>query len=199
MDVRTQAQRAEAFKLRHKAFVEENKWYTSGNGMEIDHYDFQSEQGLVYHQPTSLPVGTSRLILTDPHDLGAPLPAERFLPEGLRVDRRRVGEVSRITVAPEFRAPDPRAPLMHPVLGLIAWHLRTAARLGLTHWYAVMEPCLARGLRTFGMHLPPLTRLVEYHGACRVYGQSYADFISGIYARRPEVARLLTNDGAVRF
>lgn len=204
VDVRTQAGRAEAFKLRHEVFCAENQWYASNNGMEIDHHDFQSHHGLVYHNPTQRAVGTSRIIVTDPHNPSALLPAERYLSESLlatqRVERHRIGEMSRFAIAPEFRVPDADAPLIHPMLGLLAWQLAASARIGLTYWYCTMEPGLARVVRLLcGVRLRPLSPPVECHGTCKVYGYPLAESLAEVKAVRPEVWRLLSSDGEVCF
>lgn len=193
-DACTQVQRAEAFQLRHRVFVEEYGWYPPRGDTEIDLYDFQSIHGLLYHRPTQRAIGTMRIITADIDSL---LPAEQFLAQPPHANRglfrNHLAELSRFAIIQEFRA-YPRT--LHPMLGLMAWYLKTSAYMGITYWYAVMEPRLAHTLLSmFGMHFEPLSPLVECHGTCRVYGRALREFVSDIKAKQPTVWEFLALQG----
>ena len=77
--------------------------------------------------------------------------------------RGRTGEISRFAVSKRYRV---EAGISEPLLRLLLMRglVALSGELGLTHWCALMEPCLLRLLRTTAIHFQPAGPLVEHHG-----------------------------------
>ncbi|TCO81002.1 N-acyl amino acid synthase of PEP-CTERM/exosortase system [Plasticicumulans lactativorans] len=160
------------------------------DGLERDDYDDQSRHCLAVHRPTGQAAGCVRLVLTDPADPDAPLPFERYCSHALRrdlfdsstVERRLIGECSRLAIPAQFRrrATDQHKPVSlpaeHPVaiagrdnfpyLPVSLFMAMTAMGLnaGCEYVVAMMEPPLARLIRRFGLPCAQIGEVVDYHG-----------------------------------
>jgi len=80
-------------------------------GLERDEYDERSAHSLLLHKPSGRIAGTVRVILPDPDRPETPFPLEKFAGASFYSDvsalealpRTRLGEISRLILAPEFR------------------------------------------------------------------------------------------------
>ncbi|QQS53684.1 MAG: PEP-CTERM/exosortase system-associated acyltransferase [Candidatus Competibacteraceae bacterium] len=201
-------------------------------GLERDRYDEHSVHSLIVHRPSGSIAGTVRVILPMPRNLDARFPVEEyagnaFYPDNLslkNLNRSRLGEISRLIIAPEFRmrkgetlsklgiaesAEYPagkgqdsgekmqRRHFPHTILGLFIAIVRMSAKHNLTYWYAGMEPVCARLLQTFGIRFAPISPVIDYYGSCRSYLGNISDVLKEVYRTNPEIWVLLTNDGAL--
>jgi N-acyl amino acid synthase of PEP-CTERM/exosortase system len=147
--------------------------------METDAYDDRSQQCLLRHRTTGEWAGLVRLVLAEPTDPGQPFPTEVQAQPSLdhnrlsSFDRREIGEISRLIVAPNFRkrrgensTPYGSAGLSLPLplLGLLAGAMRLSAKNDVKYWLAVMEPHLNRLLRRLGVELEPIGPAVSFCG-----------------------------------
>ena len=86
-------------------------------------------------------------------------------------------------------------PLM--TIGLFAGIVRMSAQHNVTHWLAVMEPTFLRFLSRFGIYLQPVGPLVNYHGKRQPAIGVIDEVLAGIYAIRPDVWSVITDNGNV--
>jgi len=86
-------------------------------------------------------------------------------------------------------------PLM--TIGLFAGIVRMSAQNNITHWLAVMEPTLLRFLTRFGIYFQPVGQLVDYHGKRQPAIGVIDEVLGGIYAKRPDVWAVITDNGNV--
>ena len=86
-------------------------------------------------------------------------------------------------------------PLM--TIGLFAGIVRMSAQHNITHWLAVMEPTLLRFLTRFGIYFQPVGPLVDYHGKRQPAIGAIDEVLAGIYAKRPDVWEVITDNGNV--
>lgn len=150
--------RDETFALRHDVYCREFGFEpVRADGLERDGHDDRAHHYLLAHVPTSTWAGCVRVV-------PAPgLPYEAVFGD-VPVDLATVphGEISRLTVAREFRRrPDHRPPAMlHAALVALA----AVAENGLADAVCVMEPRLAAQLCTFGIRLSRISGLVRHRG-----------------------------------
>lgn len=194
------------------------------NGLECDCYDQRAEHALVMHNASGITAGVVRLVLADAENPLLPFPVEEFgldIPERMEarlgeVPRRNIAEISRFAVSKEFKrriaeehsdcgtssvavyqdiGEDARRLLPHITLGLFAGIVQMSADVGITHWYAVMEPTLLRLLGRFGIQFETIGPLVQHHGMRQPAIGEIDTVLAGIYAKRPEVWEIVTDCG----
>lgn len=85
--------------------------------------------------------------------------------------------------------------LLHPLLGLFLWFIRTSAEGKLAYWYVFIERSLDRLLRRFGLCFEPFGPEVEHLGLRRVYIANIPDFLRQLRVQQPDVWALLTDQG----
>jgi N-acyl amino acid synthase of PEP-CTERM/exosortase system len=191
--------------------------------LETDDYDHRSVHCVYRHRPSGSYAGTVRLVLVDPDDVGALFPLEEMTrqffpskaPQIETVPRNTLGEISRFLLhrrfrsragealtthglITEFRPPteaDRRRHLPHAVIGLFVAVVRMSVEYGLTHWYAAMEPSLARLLRSFAIHFEPIGPVVEYYGPRQPFLGQVAEIVAAVRERHRELWELATDDG----
>jgi len=83
----------------------------------------------------------------------------------------------------------------HLILGLFTAIVRMSAAHKIAIWYAVMEPSLLRLLERFGIHFVPIGGMVNYHGMRQPCYGAIDRVLAGIWQRRPDVWRLITDGG----
>lgn len=136
------------------------------------------------------------------------------------LDRLKVAEISRFAVSKEYRRRlgeaetisgvsahavyrdeqeqgNRRRGFPHITLGLIAACVQMAAKEGITHWFAVMEPTLLRFLQRFGIHFSPIGPLVDHHGLRLPTVGTPAAVATGIRNKRPDVWEIVTDRGRI--
>jgi N-acyl amino acid synthase of PEP-CTERM/exosortase system len=106
----------ECYRLRYQVYCKEGviRGFSPENypnGLEYDQYDERSVHSLLMHKPTKSVAGTVRVILPDRNKPEVQFPLEKFGSHSFYADiipleslpRLRVGEISRLILAPKFR------------------------------------------------------------------------------------------------
>lgn len=216
--------RDEVFRLRYQVYCLEKGFEKAEffpEGLETDRYDNSSVHSLLRHKPSGQYAGTVRLILADDSNPDRPFPIEQYVRHHVsvcgntssRTSTMRLAEISRLAITQQFqhRCTDitPRGDLPagmvpgehrhfpHIILGLYMAIVRMTVERDVTHWYAMMEPALARLLGRFGIYFQAIGPLVDHNGRRRPYFGSVEDVMSGIYLHRPEIWDLLTESGTL--
>ena len=104
-------------------------------------------------------------------------------------------DYSRVACNQNQAATQKLLPLM--TIGLFAGIVRMSAQNKITHWLAVMEPTLLRFLTRFGIYFQPVGSLVDYHGKRQPAIGAIDEVLAGIYAKRPDVWAVITDNGNV--
>jgi N-acyl amino acid synthase of PEP-CTERM/exosortase system len=216
----TDAQREAAFRLRYEVYCIEHPYEDPAQNpgeMETDAYDDGALHALLFHRPSSNLVGTARLIL--PRAGGdAPMPIrdvchhELIVRDNPILPRAHTAEISRFAISKALRrraneetsvgsfstqTNDPRRMIPNASLGLMQAIIAMAAKGGVTHLTAVMEPTLLRMLRRVGINFELLGPEVDYHGRRQpCYCDVDAHLARG-WLERPDVWELLTRDGTL--
>jgi N-acyl amino acid synthase of PEP-CTERM/exosortase system len=184
----------QSFRLRYKVYVDETQFERAEDfptGHEHDLFDPRALTVLLRHSASGHVMGCVRLIVADPADVARPFPFEIVAGEQiasrsevfLRTPRKRIGEVSRLAVAKEFRrrksdqemglfavqdlgnqAEDPRRRNIPPALGLVFAAAWLGVEIGLNAVFVMMELRLARLLRSLGLSFNQVAEPIEYHG-----------------------------------
>jgi len=179
-----------ALRLRYAVYCEELGYedrHAFSDGRERDAYDNQSRHCYLLHKASGRAIGCFRLILSP--DGNSPLPFENVCANHLEdgpltpatISRLRYGEISRLAVHSDFRrrigeqqspfgiAADADAnvdsrhyPLV--AIGLFLGASALALNIGLERIYVMMEPRLARLLRSCGIVFTQVGEVMDYHG-----------------------------------
>lgn len=214
-----------AYHLRYQVYCLENPYedaYGYADGRENDEYDHRSVHALVKHRPSGQYVGVVRLILPDIEDPSKPFPLEvhsdrlieKARRDGKYLKRQSLAEISRFCVSKEFRQRIAQAPdnygvnggkagghgyhrnmLSHVIIGLFAGVLRMSVEHRISHCLAVMEPSLLRLLGRCGVFFDPIGSLVDHRGLRQPAMASAKKIVEGIYAHRPEIWEIITDNG----
>lgn len=217
----TDEQRRSGFRLRYEVYCVENPFEhpsQNPNGMETDAYDVRSLHSLLVRREAQDVVGTVRLILPGSSQDEVHLPIRNICRHDLIVHdnavlpRAKTAEISRFAVSKRLRrrasdatlvggfspgVGDPRRHIPNTSLGLMQAIVAMAAKAGVTHLCAVMEPTLLRMLSRLGIHFIPLGPQVDYHGR-RQPCFSYLDAqLARIWLERPDVWELITREGSL--
>jgi N-acyl-L-homoserine lactone synthetase len=166
-------------RLRYEVYCLEQRFVDAArctDGRESDEYDGHAIHFAAATDRGAV-VATLRLVLDSP----LRFPLERYAPGLLddrpRGERARTGEVSRLIIAPRYRAATTREPLI--LFGLFRHLYEESWRLGLDFLVAAMEPKLGRLLRRLGFFLVPLGEPISYFGEVTPYGAPLASMRPG--------------------
>lgn len=172
------------FELRYRVFCEEFQFEEQSqcpNHQEADEFDNFSIEAYLIHALTKETSGCIRLIL--PNHKSPPLPFEAFSdPQYLPDSRVSFGEVSRLTVAKNFRRRqwDGHLPsgltekvseLGHvgrsfplPAISMMFTGAALSRLLLLDYAFAMMEPKLAFAMSSYGIRFTQVGEITQYHG-----------------------------------
>ena len=182
-----------SFKTRHKVYCEEMKFeQTRASSLEVDKYDERSVNCYIKHLSTGQCAGTIRLVL--PQNGSGALPLEdkfadafscsSLLPSNLVSDG--VCEISRLAVPREFRVQQFKTKVLSskklakvkqnsnadfnidqlPYLSIALYLMATSIclHLNMSHAYVLMEPKLARRMKTFGINFKEVGEVISFKG-----------------------------------
>ncbi len=175
------------YHLRHEVYARELGWQPCRpDELETDDYDRHSLHCLVRAVTSHRFVGGARLVLPDPPAPERPLPFEAACGDALdravigRLDRHRIGEISRLAVIARYRrrpgeadrafAIDddfgiaPRIRLPYLTLGLYLALVALARTRGIGTLFMLTEPELARRFAHLGIELTPVGASIDQHG-----------------------------------
>ena len=155
----------DVFRLRYQVYCLERGFEPARNGRESDRFDPYARHALVRHLASHQAVGTVRLVTPVAGDSSLPMPINKVCDPALlqHLPRTRTAEISRFALSKHYRTNSGvtgsllRLFLMRGVIAL-------SSEMGLTHWCALMEPCLMRLLRATSIHFQPLGGPVQHHG-----------------------------------
>lgn len=182
----------QVYRIRHDVYCRDLGWEpVRADGRESDEYDRHSFHCLLRRRGTREPVGCTRLILARPEDPGHALPFEdsckevldRQIVDPAKMDRRTLGEVSRLAVMSTFRqrkgesstavsmadedfgagGPVARFPFIPVSLYLGAAAI--ARRFGIEHVFVLTEPRLASHFVRIGFDIRAVGGPIEHRGA----------------------------------
>lgn len=181
----------DVFFIRHDVYARELGFEpVREDQRETDKYDYRSVHCLVRGSDESARLaGCARVVMTDPQDLDAPLPFEvtckatldRSVIDPAKLDRKRIGEVSRLAVMSDYRRrkgeqnseatvsdqdfgdrKQPRFPYL-PV-SLYFATVVMAQRQGIETLFTLTEPRLAEHFGKLGVNIIPIGGAVEHRG-----------------------------------
>lgn len=210
--------------LRYRVYCEETGFLSKqGNpgGLERDRYDAHSEAVLLIHKSSGACVGTVRVIIPPQSGEAVLFPAMtcsdemRELASG-DLPLGSTGELSRFTIAPEFRrragdtlyqqvydigasAADPRRIIPYMALGLFAGIMEIVTLQRLTHLCAIIDPALLRMLKRLHIHFPSVGGLVEYHGMRQPVSVTTQKLYGGMKALPDAYLRIVNRDGQLQL
>jgi N-acyl amino acid synthase of PEP-CTERM/exosortase system len=186
----TPALQAEAYAIRHRVYCEELGYEpVRPDRRESDPYDSRADHVLVRSIQVNRFVACARVVRVDPADPESELPMERSCAAAIdrsivdpkRVDRARIGEISRLAIVPEFRKRRgekntaiavseadfgsvdlPRFPYIQ--VALYYGSIALAKRLGIETIFTLTEPRLAAHFAKLGARPRPIGTAIEHRG-----------------------------------
>ncbi len=185
--------RQQAYRIRYQVYAEELGWEDKARfpeGYETDEYDAVSESCLLQHRESQQFVGCVRLIMAGaagaaifPFEIALRHAGHALDCPGLQPDWRvGAGEISRVAVISQFRRrrneqnhpdnpPDDEPDVIperrvfpHIAMGLYLGAAALGLSRGLERVFAIMEPKLARRLRSYGIEFEQVGAPLEHHG-----------------------------------
>ncbi|MDH5547485.1 MAG: PEP-CTERM/exosortase system-associated acyltransferase [Gammaproteobacteria bacterium] len=210
--------------LRYHVFCEEKGYFLDYNlnrKVESDEYDARSVHCLITHRNTKIPAATVRLVLADVENLNNLFPIEHFevlrrleRDQMWRINRINLGEISRFSIASNFRRRPQEKGLEHGItnetfkeysnerrnygdltLGLFKAIVTMSHEKNLTHWYAMMEPKLIRMLSRYGIQFNAVGPIFNYCGLRQPCIAIIDDLLHGIFQNKPDVWEFITSNG----
>lgn len=192
--------------------------------LESDDFDDRALHAIVRHRETAIVVGAVRLILRHPEDLQAILPLEQAcggLLDRAQLSKfdcyeDSVAEVSRFAVSKsavaEVADRTKKAtlasfaargiedmlggnPFQSIALGLISALFQMSSACGIDHWYALMEPALARHLCRLGLRFTQVGPLVNHRGKRQPMLASLWHLRQEILDQNPDLHELIEFNG----
>jgi N-acyl amino acid synthase of PEP-CTERM/exosortase system len=209
----------ECFRLRYQVYCLENPFedpLQNPGSLETDEFDSAAMHSLLRHRESGEIVGTVRLLIPREGQEGMGLPMRQICRHQLMSRESRLlpwagtAEISRFAVSKTMRRragdgtvvgnfetsdDDPRRRIPDTSLGLMQAVVAMAAKSGMTHVCAVMDPMLLRMLRRLGMIMPSIGPEVEHHGRRQPCYAHLATGLARVWMQRPDVWELLTSNG----
>lgn len=188
----------DVFRLRYQVYCLERGFEPAVNGREIDQFDDNAHHIMVLHRASRQAVGTARLVPPVPGRKGLEMPIDRVCGVSLlgHLPRESTAEISRFALSKRYRMDGGatgsllRLMLTRGILGL-------SSQVGLTHWCALMDPCLLRLLRTSAIHFQPVGPLVEYHGFRQPAFADIAEMLHRGEREQPVIWDFVTEGGSL--
>lgn len=196
--------------------------YPERSPTEADSLDQRTICYVVRRRTSGVLVAAVRMILADASQLDAPFPLEAFpvlrrraRDHVWRVPREQLGQISRFTVAADYRrradetvtphgltssllaAPDISGKRGFPLVlyGLFKAVVTMSTQQGIAYWYSMLDPTLVRLLARFGIRFQPIGPVVDYRNARQPCIAAADIVLSEIKFRRPELWSFVTDDG----
>jgi N-acyl amino acid synthase of PEP-CTERM/exosortase system len=217
----TEEQRRAAYRLRYQVYCVEHTYLDAKqnpNFMETDACDKAALHTLLLHRATGQVAGTVRLILPGQDGKLVNFPIREVCHHDLvardnpTLPWAKTAEISRFSIAPNFRRranddtlignisvthDDPRRRIPNTSLGLMQAVVAMAAKGGVSHVCAVMDPILLRMLRRLGIHFIPIGPEVDYHGMRQPCYSDLNVLLTRIWVEKREIWEVVTSDGTL--
>jgi N-acyl-L-homoserine lactone synthetase len=180
--------RLEEYRLRHRAFVDEHGWEAPGaDGLERDAFDEFACSALLIDAESGAAAACQRLILPDwlPRGVATNVEREYRLKAGLpAVDFRRLrpevwAEVSRLTIAPEFRSGSAGAN-KRAITTVTYASMALAIALEREVLFSVSDPRIAPLFRRMNLTMRQVGGEVDFHGRRAVFQIDVPDVFAGV-------------------
>lgn len=217
-----------AFQLRHDVYCEElNLEKIQENGLETDEFDANAIHLLIQNIASKKYAGTARLVRTSSQS--ELLPIEKFCKHSFYPDniqpssfpRETVCEISRLAVSSEFRkragdkfegaaAGAINAETYSEIemrcfpfitIGLYLEIVAVCEKVGIEHFFVMMEPKLARSASFAGIKFHQIGEIVEYHGRRAAYyinlEMFHKNVSSNLHVMLADIRRELDRQGNV--
>ncbi len=188
----------EVFRLRYQVYCLERGFEPSRNGRESDEFDRFARHALIRHRANHQVIGTVRLVVPALAGSAAHMPMEEVSNSALlrRLPWERTAEISRFALSKRFRV---EGGISDPLLRLFLMRglVALSGELGLTHWCALMEPCLLRLLRTTAIHFQPAGPVVEHHGLRQPSIGVIGDVLDRMEREQPAIWDFVTESGTL--
>ena len=177
------------YHIRHEVYCRELGFEpVRPDQLEQDAYDAHSIHCLVRAVATHMFVGCARIVLADPADPDAPLPFEqaarvaldRTILDPSRLDRGRIGEISRLAVISQYRrrrdefgkpfsvsddfGESSKIRLPYMTLGLYLAMVALARWKGIDTLFMLTEPVLATSIAHLGVEVHLIGAPIEHRG-----------------------------------
>jgi len=211
-------------KLRYQIYCEERGHLSADSfvKMEEDHYDEHSIQTLLRDKVSNEYIATVRLILSHKTEKRFHYPLEEHIDEKNHeaidminsVPKDQTAEISRFSISKQFRKRyknlthvtdkehGPRNSRNIDALitiGLFKAITKMSVENNVTNWLAFMEPSLLRLLSRLGVSFDTHGPLLDYCGKRYPCKNTVEDVLNGIKKVKPEVWRLITDNGKVTY
>jgi N-acyl amino acid synthase of PEP-CTERM/exosortase system len=163
----------EVYRLRYKVYCLENPFENPADHaqhLEMDTFDRRSIHSLIVDRSSGSGIGTVRLIRPEMGTNNISLPIQQICHHSLLTTMclKNSAEISRFAISKKMRGMVngelPKELKCSVILGLMRAIVQMSLELGITEWFAVMEPSLLRLLSRFGIHFGTLGPLISYHG-----------------------------------
>ena len=188
----------EVFRLRYQIYCLERGFEPPHNGRETDEFDHCSRHALLRHRASRQVIGTVRLVAPALAETAAHMPIEEVADSAFlrRLPWERTAEISRFALSKRFRA---EGGISDPLLRLFLMRgiVALSGELELTHWCALMEPCLLRLLRTTAIHFQPAGPVVEHHGLRQPAIGQIGDVLDRMEREQPAIWNFITEGGCL--
>lgn len=198
------------YKLRYKVYVEEfgfEKKEDYQDKYERDFYDENSIHLAALEEETNKVVGTVRLIFNS--EKGFPIEhAAKTTFIGNKPFPDKIVEISRLVLDSKFRVKKTKGGILLDnkiisykqlrikrasiMFGLYQTVYQTSKKLGITHWYMIVEEKLYRLLKSYGFKFHQIGEPIQYHGIRIPYLGIISEIEQKCMENRPEfLMRLL--------
>lgn len=214
----TLALQEQAYKLRYQVYCKEKNFENPDahpQEQETDEFDARSVHSVIIDRPTRAVTAAVRLILPNPDGFENSFPIQGvcshpMLRSNKLLHSARSAEISRFAVSKEFsrKAADSqqsrrlidsqsedRSPMPDITLGLMNGIVRMSVELGVSEWFAVMEPTLLRLLARFGIYFTPIGPMADYHGMRQPCYSNMHKLLNRVHKERTDVWKIVTNNG----
>lgn len=199
--------RNDVYRIRHEVYCEELKFEPERpDRREIDHHDAHSLHCLLRTvEEPHIPVGCTRLVLTNSDDRDSPLPFEkacaatldRSIIDPAKLPRDRIAEVSRLAVRANYRrrkgenrspvaihdedfgdSKQPRFPYIP--IGLYLGAISLAAHRNIDTLFVLTEPRLATHFARLGVDITQIGGPISHRGTRMPSMMNVPSIISGM-------------------
>jgi len=205
--------RREVYKLRYQEFCIENKFLNPNDypdNLEYDKWDTWADHYLIRHRRSGEYAAATRLILPNNDNIDQLLPLEEYFDiDNLDVmgsiDRRHLGETSRLLVSKTFKrgksdAKDyfdkkERLTFQYLSFGLIACLVKSCYENDISHFFGTLEPAWFRYLSSSGINFTKIGPLMDFHGERWPGVIKVTDLLDGVWEKNKEMWDFLTDHG----
>jgi len=188
----------DALRLRYQVYCLERGFEPAEGGREIDGFDVFARHAILRNRVSHQAVGTVRLVVPALGGASAQMPIDQICGTSLlrNLPRKFTGEISRFSLSKRYRG---ESGIYNPLLRLFLMRgvVALSKELGLTHWCALMEPCLLRLLRTSSIHFRSIGAPVDHHGLRQPSYAVIENVLAQLALEQPSIWDFVTEGGSI--